>query len=97
MVSAFDRVRNPQKIQEGRCSKFITEYYIPTPYTPPIHDYVARTFMLSAFCVIRVVSARVHILAAPSSRRLSSCSERLSDAQSNAYLTPLSYEYERIT
>ena len=25
MVSAFDRVRNPQKIQEGRCSKFITE------------------------------------------------------------------------
>ena len=28
MVTAFDRVRNPQKIQEGRCSKFITEGFI---------------------------------------------------------------------
>ena len=43
MVSAFDRVRNPQKIQEGRCSKFITEGFIicrwPTgprnPFPPP--------------------------------------------------------------
>jgi len=42
-VSAFDRVRNPQKIQEGRCSKFITEGFIicrwPTgprnPFPPP--------------------------------------------------------------
>ena len=39
-MSAFDRVRNPQKIQEGRCSKFITEGFIicrwPTgPRNPP--------------------------------------------------------------
>ena len=29
MVSAFDRVRNPQKIQEGRCSKFISRAQRP--------------------------------------------------------------------
>ena len=63
MVSAFDRVRNPQKIQEGRCSKFITEGFIicrwptgprnpPPPPMPTVHDCTATD---SAICCCSVL------------------------------------------
>jgi len=48
MVSAFDRVRNPQKIQEGRCSKFIAEGFIICRWqTGPRNPFPVSYFAIS--------------------------------------------------